>query len=384
MTIGDLLSQEAARVQKTGVNPNGMVDLSGNAVGTAAPNAAQTSNSPTAAQTSNSPNAALPNLAQLAQNPNVDPGVLSQAFPRDHTTPFTSTLNLSQIPQATLNTLALSGVAFPRNFGVDPAAATISQTNAANTLAAYNTFNQQGGLSAMTPNLTSFLTSAANPAFAAKVNQVVGAVNKIGGGLQGVVRSLQGMSAKGIHLDPQQLAAKYGVDRNNADVFNEAVLALAQSNLLEAKMRTIGGGNTRPMADVGTADLPTMNTNPREMIATMARTYNNAERYTTLYSAYQMTAPALANVGGYQNLASAATFLSSKLAAGINHFYDQENSAYDTVGSTASPGTRANTAASPGTGANTAVAPKRPQRPISPPMAQRASGIPWLDHWLNP
>jgi hypothetical protein len=276
---------------------------------------------------------------------------------------------LSQIPQATLNTLAQSGSVFPRKFGVDPAAATITQTNAANTIAAYNAFNQQGGLSAMTPNLTAFLTNAANPAFAAKVKQVVGAVNNIPGGLQGLARSIQGAVAKGVHLDPQQLATKYGIDPSNAGVFNETVLALAQSNLLEAKMRTIGGGNTRPMADVGTADLPTMNTNPREMIATMARTYNNAERYTTLYSAYQMTAPALANVHGYQNIASAATFLSSKLAAGINHFYDQENSAYSNVGGTASPGT----------GANTAVAPKRPQKSISHPTARRPSGIPWLN-----
>jgi len=329
-----------------------------------ATNAGSTGAPPVDTNSPNAPAQPQTSLVQLAQSPTADPGVLAQALPHDYTTPFTSTLNLAQIPPATLDTLAQSGSVFPYKIGVDKGAATLSQANAAGTLAAYNTFNQQGGLAAVTPNLTAFLKDAANPAFAAQVKQVVGAVNNIPGGLQGLVRSIQGAVAKGVHVDPQQLASKYGIDPSNAGAFNETVLALAQNNLLEAKMRTVGGGNTRPMADVGTADLPTMNTNPRELIATMARTYNNAERYTALASAYQRTAPSLANVGGYQNLAPAATFLSSKLAAAINHFYDRENGAYAAVssGATQSPA---------------APAPKNPQQRIAPPP--RAPGIPWLN-----
>jgi hypothetical protein len=366
-TVGDLLAQEAAKVRGTGIDPNAPVAMPWGS--SAAPSGAPTVAPPSAQgvpQTSAAPSAATgqPSLVQLAQSPTADPGVLAQALPHDYTTPFTSTLNLAQIPSATLDALAQSGSVFPYKIGVDKGAATLSQANAAGTLAAYNTFNQQGGLAAVTPNLTAFLKDAANPAFAAQVKQVVGAVNNIPGGLQGLVRSIQGAVAKGVHVDPQQLASKYGIDPSNAGAFNETVLALAQNNLLEAKMRTVGGGNTRPMADVGTADLPTMNTSPRELIATMARTYNNAERYTALASAYQMTAPSLANVGGYQNLAPAATFLSSKLAAAINRFYDRENGAYAAVssGATQSPA---------------APAPKNPQQRIAPPP--RAPGIPWLN-----
>lgn len=368
MTVGDLLAQEASKVQSTGVDPNAPVAVPWNS--SKSPSGASSSPSVQGAvQNTTAPSAATgqPNLVQLAQNPNADPAVLSQALPHNYTTPFTSSLNLSQIPQTTLDSLAQSGSVFPYKIGVDKGAATVSQTNAANTLAAYNTFNQQGGLSAVTPNLTAFLKDAANPAFAAKIKQVVGAINNIPGGLQGLVRSIQGAVAKGVHVDPQQLASKYGIDPSNAGVFNETVLALAQNNLLEAKMRTVGNGNmTRPMADVGTADLPTMNTNPRELIATMARTYNNAERYTALASAYQMTAPSLANVGGYQNLAPAATFLSSKLAAAINHFYDRENGAYAAVSSSA-------------TQAPATPASKNPQKRIAPSTTPRTPGIPWLN-----
>ena len=368
MTVGDLLAQEASKVQSTGVDPNAPVAVPWNS--SKSPSGASSSPSVQGAvQNTTAPSAATgqPNLVQLAQNPNADPAVLSQALPHNYTTPFTSSLNLSQIPQTTLDSLAQSGSVFPYKIGVDKGAATVSQTNAANTLAAYNTFNQQGGLAAVTPNLTAFLKDAANPAFAAQVKQVVGAVNNIPGGLQGLVRSIQGAVAKGVHVDPQQLASKYGIDPSNAGVFNETVLALAQNNLLEAKMRTVGNGNmTRPMADVGTADLPTMNTNPRELIATMARTYNNAERYTALASAYQMTAPSLANVGGYQNLAPAATFLSSKLAAAINHFYDRENGAYAAVSSSA-------------TQAPATPASKNPQKRIAPSTTPRMPGIPWLN-----
>jgi hypothetical protein len=152
-------------------------------------------------------------------------------------------------------------------------------------------------------------------------------------------------------------------------MFNSMVLALAQSNMLESKMRDAGGNNTRRMTEINTADLPTANTTPLELISTMSRTLLNADRYNALFQAYQQTSPYLGRVDGIQNLTPASTFLQSKLTRTINAYYDQQVAAINGVAAKAQAAQAAPAqAAVPPTGAQAALAAPKGSTPAIPWM----------------